>query len=367
MENTVEKKFCLKSNGYTLYSNEGNTSKRWFLYYYHEYPSGLRKRKRIYGYINKHSNPAKRYAAAVELLRKIQTGEVKQEAFEPVRLNQLFSEYMAARCKHLRTKTQTTYATKVNAFIDYCRKKKVDALKDVNKKFALSFLDSIKRNATTKNSYRNTLRTFFEDFLNDKLIEENPFHKIAKMPEARRGKFPFSADQVKQLKDKIKNENANLYMGCMLEYYCFIRPGESRWLRVEDVNLSEDFILIHASISKNKKTQAVTIPVAFKPQLQEWLKDLPQNFYILNRAPVTVGRDYLNKQHKKILKELGFSSRFSFYSWKHTGAFNAIKSGIGLKDLQMQMRHHSLDQLNEYLREMGILDSVNLKNNFPAL
>jgi hypothetical protein len=44
-----------------------------------------------------------------------------------------------------------------------------------------------------------------------------------------------------------------------------------------------------------------------------------------------------------------------------------VKAGIGLKDLQMQMRHHSLDQLNEYLREMGVLESVTLKKNFPAL
>lgn len=367
MKNTVEKKFCLKRKGFTLYNNGGDTSKRWFIYYYQQLPSGFKKRKRIYGYINKHAAAEKRFNAARELLDRILSGEHNKQRFEPVKLQALFDEYFSLRCKNLRTKTKNTYLTKVNVFIDYCRKKHVDVIEGISKKFASNFLDSIRRSPTTKNSYRNTLRTFFEDFRKDSLIEENPFAYIAKVPEARRGKFPFSADQVKRLKPVIQAKNPVLWMGCMLEFYCFIRPSESRLLRVEDVNLNEDFILLHGSISKNKKTQPVTIPVPFKPLLAEWIKNLPQNYFILNRQPAPTGRDYLNKQHKKILRELGFSNRFSFYSWKHTGAFAVIKSGIGLKDLQMQMRHHSLDQLNEYLREMGVMDSPDIKNNYPSI
>jgi integrase len=366
MKNTVEKNFSLSRDGYTLYSNNGDTSKRWFIYHYKELPGGVKKRVRNYGYINKHSSPEQRYKAAVQLLNNILSGEHGHK-FEAVKLQNTFSTYFAERCKHLRTKTKFTYQTKVNLFIDYCQKKRIDNLASINKRLAVAFLDSINKSATTKNSYRNTLRTFFEDFRKDKLVAENPFANIPKVPEARRGKFPFSEGQTKQLKAIIEAEAPVLWIGCVLSYYCFIRPGEARMLRVEDVNLDEDFILLHASISKNKKTQAVSIPAALKPILADWLLNQPQNHYIINRGPETVGRDFLNKQHKKILKRLGFSNRFSFYSWKHTGAFAAVKAGIGLKDLQMQMRHHSLDQLNEYLREMGVLESVTLKKNFPAL
>lgn len=63
----------------------------------------------------------------------------------------------------------------------------------------------------------------------------------------------------------------------------------------------------------------------------------------------------------------GFSNRFSLYSWKHTGAVRCVKSGMSLKSLQLQMRHHSLDQLNEYLRELGVLQMEDIKNDFPLL
>ncbi|MCX6269628.1 MAG: hypothetical protein NTU44_00125 [Bacteroidetes bacterium] len=36
---------------------------------------------------------------------------------------------------------------------------------------------------------------------------------------------------------------------------------------------------------------------------------------------------------------------------KHTGAVEASKY-IPVKDLQMQLRHHSLDQVDAYLRQM---------------
>ena len=363
----VQKKYSLESGIYKLYSNGGDTSKRWFFNYYLVSENGFRKRTRIYGYINKHSNPDKRFRAAELLLAELSNGTYEAETFEPVHLQAVFSDYFETRCRTLRPKTKTTSLTKVNLFLAYCAKKKVDSLLKVNKKFAIGFLASIKRSSTTVNTYRDTMRTFFEDFVSDKMIPENPFARVAKLPEERRGKFPFSENQVMQLKNRISSEHPVLWMGCMLEYYCFIRPGESRLLRVEDVNLDEDYILLHASISKNKKTQPVSLPSSFKEALTLWLKDLPQNYFVLNRALAPVSRDYLNKQHHKFLQSLGFSSRFSFYSWKHTGAFSAIKAGISLKDLQMQMRHHSLDQLNEYLREMGIMDSVNLKNNFPAI
>lgn len=230
MENSVEKKFCLKRAGYTLYSNKGDTTKRWFIYYYKEFDSGYRKRIKIYGYINKHSNPQKRFKAAELLMERMIGGTYLQENFEAVKLQALFDEYYTDRCRTLRKKTTITYLTKINSFINHCRKKKVDNVASINKTFALKYLAGIKRSPTTINSYRDTLRAFFEAFKNDKLIEVNPFEGIAKLPEQRRGKFPFNADQVTRLKTAISTQNPVLWMGCMLQYYCFIRPAEIRML-----------------------------------------------------------------------------------------------------------------------------------------
>ena len=49
-------------------------------------------------------------------------------------------------------------------------------------------------------------------------------------------------------------------------------------------------------------------------------------------------------------------------SWKHTGAGTFVKNNGNLKDLQTQLRHHSLDQVNDYLKDMGVYQSEFIKN-----
>lgn len=36
----------------------------------------------------------------------------------------------------------------------------------------------------------------------------------------------------------------------------------------------------------------------------------------------------------------------------------AVKAVISVKELQMQLRHHSLDQVNLYLRQLGMMDCI---------
>lgn len=80
-----------------------------------------------------------------------------------------------------------------------------------------------------------------------------------------------------------------------------------------------------------------------------------------------VAENNMYNRHKRILRALGFGKGYCLYSWKHTGAIQAVKNGVGVKELQIQLRHHSLDQVNEYLRQMGVWDLKNLQANFPAI
>jgi len=77
--------------------------------------------------------------------------------------------------------------------------------------------------------------------------------------------------------------------------------------------------------------------------------------------------DYLSKLHRKVLTVLGIKGRYGFYSWKHTGAVKSIQARINAKELQMQLRHHSLDMVNEYLKNLGIMDADGIKHKFPMI
>ena len=55
------------------------------------------------------------------------------------------------------------------------------------------------------------------------------------------------------------------------------------------------------------------------------------------------------------------------YSWKNTGLMLVVNRGGNIVSLQRQIRHHSLDQLNQYLREVGAIQCTKLYTHFPSI
>jgi integrase len=102
-----------------------------------------------------------------------------------------------------------------------------------------------------------------------------------------------------------------------------------------------------------------------------YLQQYPGSFFVLSKSGhpgmEQIAIQWLNLQHRKVLEKLKIRGHYAFYSWKHTGAVKAVQAGINVKDLQLQLRHHSLDMVNEYLKNMGVMDSKDLKGKFPDI
>ena len=177
----------------------------------------------------------------------------------------------------------------------------------------------------------------------------------------------FSQAQVRYLASRMKTDHPVLWLGVQLLYYCFIRPGESRLLKVGDILMEDAKICIPKEISKNKKTQYVIIPEPFREDLEiALLGRNPAEYVLGDLTPISV--NHLKYKHQSFLKSLHFDTkRHKLYSWKHTGAVAACQVGINLKQLQMQLRHHSLDQVNAYLRQLGIMDLEDFSSKMPKI
>ena len=127
---------------------------------------------------------------------------------------------------------------------------------------------------------------------------------------------------------------------------------------------------MRAEIAKNKKQQYVAIPDAFFPVVEKRVSGRNPNDFLFKgtryKKPTSV--NYFALKHLKLLRDLGFdTTRYKLYSWKHTGAVQAVKAGIHIKQLQIQLRHHSLDQVDEYLRQLGVSDLGDLQSKFPSI
>lgn len=107
-------------------------------------------------------------------------------------------------------------------------------------------------------------------------------------------------------------------------------------------------------------------------EVRSWQLDkYPANWYLfgqnLKPSEKPYSRNAVTRRHAAILKRCSIDSRYSMYSWKHTGNVDSYLAGIDVYDIMRQNRHHSLEQTMNYLRSLGLRPNVNYSKKAPAL
>jgi integrase len=273
----------------------------------------------------------------------------------------------------LRRKTFHSYKTHLNnlhLFLKNGKHRRLDG--DVAALF-LQDLQKKGRGGRTINAHRTTFNVFFARLIKNKRVKDNPFAQTDRVAQQSKGSQYFKVHQIEQLKTYMAEHCPFLWLPVLFMYYCYIRPGELRLLKIGDIDFDDWQIKMRGDISKNKKEQYVAIPDGLRKILVSIaLHQYAPNQFVFGGGGVLgsdtpVGQNYWSYHHLKMLRALGYSAAYNLYSWKHTGVVRAYKAGIGLKELQMQLRHHSLDMVKIYLESLGILDFKNIKEAFPTI
>lgn len=333
-----------------LYSPQ-DISKKWFVYWYEG-----RRRCRKYGNINQSDTREGRIAAAQRIIEQLQADILRKVS----KTEEDLRDYLRDNRQKWRPRTFEQYESIVNVLLDWL------AGRELTQALLVEFLHNIlaSRHATTYNKYVAILQRLFRG--------AGLQFRFSDIEKARATSTParyFQRHQVRRLLAAIDEQDTELGLFIRFLYYCFIRPQELRFLRVGDVLLEEGEIRVPGKTSKNAKTQFVVIPDQFRPCL-DFLYDRKPGEYIF---PATrdqskpMSKNIMYNRHKKVLESMGFGEGYTLYSWKHTGAVAAVKAGISVKELQLQLRHHSLDETDKYLRQMGVKDLSRLRENFPEI
>ncbi len=335
---------------YKVYSPP-DLEKNWFVYWYEG-----RTRKRLYGDINKASTRDGRREAAENLIAQLQAEQRRKvsKAEEAIRA------YIAKNAARWRKSTLEHYQGKANMLFDHL------AGREPTRSLLAEFLQRLQdsRHPTTYNKYVVTLK---------KLLAEAGYrHLLDGVENLRASSTParyFQRHQARRLLAAIDEQDEDLGLFVRFLYYCFIRPRELRRLRVGDILLEEGEIRVPGKVSKNAKTQFVVIPHCFLPHLAPLFDRPPGEYVFPSPADKSkpAGKNTMYRRHKKFLDALGFGEGYTLYSWKHTGAVAAAKAGVSIKELQLQLRHHSLDETDKYLRQMGVKDMGKLREGFPGI
>jgi len=340
---------------FALYDAGGDIKKQWFVRHYDH----TGKRIKTYGTINQEPTAEGRREAARLLLESL------QKNYQPPPPNQaqkadLYAALLSKK-NQLRPKSYGSYISKLNGLFTYLVEQEVTA-------------DTLKQYIT------EISKTQAPGTVHDGIFTLKRILGYCDLAHLMKGIQPpkctpeplryFQSHQAKRIRDYLSTTDPTLLLFCEFVFYCFIRPrSELRYLRVSDIHFKDRIIQISAKVSKNKQAQPVLIPDAFFPSLAH-LQEEPPNRYLFpgKKEGKPIGYNTLGNRFTKVLEHLGFNTaEYSVYSWKHTGAVELYRATGDLLGLQEQLRHHSLDQVKEYLRQLHITDFSNIRKKFPPM
>lgn len=369
------------------YTYHYDLNKQWYVYYsFFSVDLYIMKRFKVYGSINQYQTVNEREKECerivLEYTHKLKNGynpfiDLSQR-LDKDSINQKIKQILDARLHRLRLKSRQSYTSKIDIFCKWLEITKLQYIKpsQFTAKQAESFLIwlRIERNLnnTTVNHYHTTLKSFFQDICSETQYLSNVWDKVDKYPETRLGKLPFKESQKARLKDWMQANDMEMWLFIQFMYYTFIRPGELRLLKISAIDVDDSKILVDATISKNKKSEYVSIPKPLlKAILERELHLKNQQYYVFGYGgtvnSVPYSKDVFNRRHKKITRAMGMSDRYTLYSWKHTGVCDAVKAGVNIKQLQLQLRHADLETTDVYLKSLGISDFSDIQDKFPTL
>lgn len=359
----------------------GDLTKRWFVYYSFRSPE-TEKFQRFQQWVpQKILTSSGRRASAHEIIVRI--NKQLRSGFNPfAHMERRYSTITAAmefvleiKRTICRKRSYHTYKNLGKSFLDWLKKNNRENMhiEDFNYYHAQEFMDYSKSVLGICNStynYRSMhMKTFFALLIKREWIMINPFEKIERLPVEEPEIVSFTVDDLTNMQKNLPGYDYNLYVCACLIFYCFLRPQEIMRLKVEHFQLNSRLIVIPGTVSKNKKHEVVQIPNALVPVLKKLDLNYPGDYFVFTRHLVRGTKEAAPTRMagywRKFANEYGIKK--NIYSLKHTGAGMAIENGINLRDLQLQLRHWSLEMTQVYLDKFKRRPSEKLANDFPDL
>ena len=281
-----------------------------------------------------------------------------------------FDYYLKTLSKELsdgvkRKSTCNNYKHFITAFTEYLSiyQKNAKFISDISTLICDHFLDRIyiekEKSARTYNFYLMCMRTFFNFCFSKGFIKESPV-KNTKTKSIKEKTRVVLNEKEKAKLALLKEENFHFYVFCMTTYYCFIRPNELKKLKVENVNIEKNYITIPSSISKNRKTENVTIPNIFIEELKEHIGKASKDLFLFGKKFVPGKQAVTNLFYhwEKVRKEYHFRKEVQFYSLKDTGITDMLNAGVPAIKVRDQARHSDLSITEIYTARNNSADET---------
>ena len=385
----------------------GDMNKNWFVEYSLRDPyTGTMKRFREYSGFSKLYSAEERYKHAERIIQelsgKIVSGwspfdQQKSTYVDNILMNNVaqrwgnerdgvvnirkhLSDFLELKKVSVSKKSFQTYQSKMRIFCEWSEHNKVDQL-HVSRVTTGHIQDFLRDIATanglsrlTMQKYAQILHSFFDYLMKDVgCIEVNPVIAIPKLGKVvDKAAKPIPDDDRRLLMSAMRKYDRQLWIVCLLQYYCAIRPGECRLLKVGDLDFNSETIRVPKDVSKNREGETVVMPAQLVRQLRkEGYAEAERGLYLFSASGTPgdrpLGKNYFRNHFNLLRDKLGLSQDYKLYSFKYTGGVALVNAGIDTWELQRHFRHKSIDTTEHYIRKNFAVKSDKIKNHFPDI
>jgi site-specific recombinase XerD len=177
---------------------------------------------------------------------------------------------------------------------------------------------------------------------------------------------------VPYLLSDIQENDPQLFLACMLEFYCGIRPGrEVRLIKVRNFDLVEGVLTIEAEQSKNGKAGHITMSDELIEMCRSYgIADANPDLYVFGKNKHLDSRplseNMLRFRFNKYRDKHNLSKDVKLYSFKHLGASYLVHSQtVDIEQLRQHLRHSNLSATQHYIKKVIGTQNNAIKTKFP--
>ena len=263
---------------------------------------------------------------------------------------------------YFRKETYAGYKSNVKILKEYIAKhKSCYYVYQFNRRFCTDFLDYVfierENGAQTRNNYLNFLRVFSFFLVEKGYLQSKPTDGIAPISKRlyKKERECIPLEVMGKISAHCKEKDPHFLFACYLLYYCFIRPVEMTRLKIEHFNIKGCTLTIPGELSKNKKTQTVTVPKkVILYGVEIGIFSAPKSDYIFSdklRPGCTEIDPKIFRDHwERVRKALKLRKEWKFYSLKDTGITELLDKNTASITVRDQARHSSLAITDIYTR-----------------
>ena len=362
-----------------IYDAGGDTSKRWYVYFYYRNPQTgkMERQSPIYQNANriKDARERKKYLTDIRnVLEKmlnegcVPTAYQKDAYSETKEINIKDAIELAINNAKAVMKESSfrDYNYRLKRFEKWLNEKQVYGnISNITKKTVTSFLNETleKNSAKNRNNLRANISIFFSFLEENEYVAENFVKKIKVINTKPERNKTYSQKQVQTIFETLEKQDKELHLFIKFISYNFLRPLEVCRLKVKDIDIKNASLTIQ---TKNKTLKTQIIPKILLQDLYFLENKKPDNFlftpfgFAQEWNVSEVGRrDYWTKRFSKIKKQLGLGKDYTMYSFRHTyitHLYRELRKSYTpfetKSNIMLITGHSTMTALEKYLRDI---------------